>query len=214
MRYKTIIAVLMLAALLLTGCGGKTEENADATATPPAVTATPETTPESTTPPTPEVTKAPEPPKPPTQTPETTPVPSTEPTPQPEAGTDLAACKADMVSQLGLTDVVEMSVDRLSALYGIAADQVVQSASFVAASGAAFPMEIVMVEAASEDAAADIQTRLENRLAAIEEQASSYDPDSTALAQACSVRRDGCFVAMFFSSYHGEMDGIYAGYLK
>ena len=214
MRYKTIIAVLLLAALLLTGCGGKTEENADATAPPPAVAATPETTPESTTPPTPEVTKAPETPEPPTQTPETTPVPSTEPTPQPEAGTDLAACKADMVSQLGLTDVVEMSVDRLSALYGIAADQVVQSASFVAASGAAFPMEIVMVEAASEDAAADIQTRLENRLAAIEEQASSYDPDSTALAQACSVRRDGCFVAMFFSSYHGEMDGIYAGYLK
>ena len=71
-----------------------------------------------------------------------------------------------------------------------------------------------MLEAADETAAAEIQSKLEVRLAAIEEQASSYDPDSTALAQACSVRRDGCFVAMFFSSEHETMDTIYAGYLE
>ena len=216
---KNLTVLLLAAALLLSGCSAKKTDPSTPTETPaPTQEVISAATPENTLPPTPEASSQPEQTPIPTPVPVETPIPTPEPTPEvtlfPETGTDLDACKADMVDQLGLTDVVDMSVERMSALYGIDGTTVVRSASFVAASGAAFPMEIVMLEAADETAAAEIQSKLEVRLAAIEEQASSYDPDSTALAQACSVRRDGCFVAMFFSSEHETMDTIYAGYLE
>ena len=141
-----------------------------------------------------------------TETTETDPATQTET--QEPAGTDtdttgavdLAALREKMVADYQLTDVLE-----LETAYGISADLVKSSASFNAASGAAFPQEIVMVEAADENAAAQVAEKLTNRLSSIAEQAASYDPDSLALAEKCTVVTDGVYVGMFFSTNYDGM---------
>lgn len=124
---------------------------------------------------------------------------------QPTAGADLAALRTQLLTDCGLTDYVEVETDALATVYGIDTAQVVSSASFNAMTGAAFPDEIVMVQAADETAAADVAAKLESRLGAIAEQAASYDPDSQALAEKCKVVTDGVYVGMFFSSHYDEM---------
>lgn len=118
---------------------------------------------------------------------------------------DLAALRDKMIADYQLTDVLEVETAALESAYGITADLVKNSASFNAASGAAFPQEIVMVEAVDENAAAQVATKLENRLSSIAEQAASYDPDSLALAEKCKVVTDGVYVGMFFSSNYDGM---------
>jgi len=134
-------------------------------------------------------------------------------TPDEQTVVDLSACREEMVSQLELTDVANVETGKLLDLYGIEETQVNQSACFVAGSGEAFPMEIVMIEATDETNAKDIQEKLQNRLTNIEEQASSYDPVGTKLAQSCTVQLDGVYVAMFFSANEAEMLTIYSDYI-
>ena len=125
-----------------------------------------------------------------TETTETDPATQTET--QEPAGTDTDT-----------TGAVDLAA--LETAYGISADLVKSSASFNAASGAAFPQEIVMVEAADENAAAQVAEKLTNRLSSIAEQAASYDPDSLALAEKCTVVTDGVYVGMFFSTNYDGM---------
>lgn len=118
---------------------------------------------------------------------------------------DLNALREKMIADSNLTDVLPVETAALENIYGITADQVKSSASFNASSGAAFPQEIVMVEAVDEAAAADITKKLEGRLTTIAEQAASYEPDSQALAEKCKVVTEGVYVGMFFSSHYDNM---------
>lgn len=126
-------------------------------------------------------------------------------TTEPAAGVDLAALRTQFATDYELTDVLDVETEGLNNLYGITADQVASSASFNAASGAAFPQEIVMIQAVDEAAAADIAGKLESRLSNIAEQAASYDPESLELAENCPVVTDGVYVGMFFSSHYDDM---------
>ncbi len=146
---------------------------------------------------------------------ETTPEPAAEHEPEAAAqAVDLEACKEKMVSTLDLSDVAEIGASRLLDLYGIKSEWVKASASFAAASGAAFPMEIIMIEATDESAAKQILEKLETRVSDIYEQAASYDPDSAALAKKCPVERDGVYVSMFFSEKYADMQKIFNEAIK
>lgn len=125
--------------------------------------------------------------------------------PTPASNVDLAALRTQLLTDCGLTDYVEVETEALATVYGIDTAQVANSASFNAMTGAAFPDEVVMVQAVDETAAAAIAGNLENRLSAIAEQAASYDPESQALAEKCKVVTDGVYVGMFFSSHYDEM---------
>lgn len=127
---------------------------------------------------------------------------------------DLADCKRRMASELSLIDVSDIEKSSLPDMYDIAENNVKQSACFVAASDGAFPKEVVMVEAVSTDAAAEIAGKLRARLSAIQEQASSYDPDSESLAKASPVVQSGVYVAMFFASEHDSMKSIFESYIS
>lgn len=131
-----------------------------------------------------------------------------------EADVDLAALRTQMIADNGIADYMEVETPGLTNLYGIDAAQVAASASFQASAGTAFPQEIVMVRAVDEAAAADIAAKLENRLASIADQASSYDPDSLALAQSCGVITNGTYVGMFFSASHEAMSSAFLGALS
>ena len=147
------------------------------------------------------------------ETPETQP----EVQPQPEQPTavsvDLAAVHTDIQTQLGITDALPLETDALLNLYGIDSSWVAQSASFVTMAGT-FPDEVILVEAVDETAAASIQEKLQNRLNEVLVQSESYDPDNYKAAQSCSVRVNGCYVALILSPKQADMAAIYEGYVS
>lgn len=128
-----------------------------------------------------------------------------EPANEPAADVDLEALKAQMLSDAGITDYIDVPAENLSSVYGIDAAQVVSAAAFNAMTGGAFPEEVVMVQAADEAAAADVAAKLEAKLDAIAQQAASYDPDSLELAENCDVVIDGVYVGLFFTQHYDAM---------
>lgn len=124
---------------------------------------------------------------------------------EPGKTADLSALRDQIISDCGITESVNVETSGLTNVYGIAADDVASSASFTASSGAAFPQEIVMVQAKDETAAANVKSKLENRLKEISDQAASYDPESQALAEKCTVVTNGVYVGMFFSKDYDKM---------
>lgn len=129
------------------------------------------------------------------------------------ASVNLESVKNAIITIAGIQDPLDVPTARLSSLYGIEASLVKQSACFVTIEGA-FPHEIVMIEAIDEDAAKSITALLNNRLAEVKEQSKSYDAENYALAQQCSVDRNGCFVTMFLTPQHANMKVIYNGLAK
>lgn len=126
---------------------------------------------------------------------------------------NLEAVKNAIITIVGVADPLDVPTSRLSSLYGIDASLVKQSACFVTIEGA-FPDEIVMIEAVNEDAASSIKSLLNNRLAEVKEQSKSYDAENYALAQQCSVDKKGLFVTMFLTPQHANMKVIYEGLVK
>lgn len=149
------------------------------------------------------------------ETPETQ--PEVQPDPQPDqpadVSVDLAAVRTDIQTQLGITDALPLETDALLNLYGIDSSWVAQSASFVTMAGT-FPDEVILVEAVDETAAASIQEKLQNRLNEVLVQSESYDPDNYKAAQSCSVRVNGCYVALILSPKQADMAAIYEGYVS
>lgn len=134
-----------------------------------------------------------------------------EPAGEPAADVDLEALKAQMLSDAGIADYIDVPTENLSSLYGIDAAQVVSAAAFNAMTGGAFPEEVVMVQAADEAAAADVAAKLEARLDSIAQQAASYDPDSLELAGNCDVVTAGVYVGLFFTQHYDAMVSAFQG---
>jgi len=124
---------------------------------------------------------------------------------EPATGADLAAVMAQMISDAGIADYIEVPAENLSNVYGIDGAQIVNAAAFNAMTGGAFPEEVVMVQAVDEAAAADIAAKLEGRLTSIADQAASYDPASLELAENCDVVTSGVYVGLFFSNHYDAM---------
>lgn len=135
-------------------------------------------------------------------------------TPPAETGTsvDLSAVRADIISQLSISDPLNLETDALMNLYGIDASLVAQSASFVTMSGT-FPDEVILVEAVDEAAAATIQEKLQNRLNEVLVQSETYDPENYKAAQSCQVRVNGLYVSLILSPKQADMAAIYATYV-
>ena len=136
---------------------------------------------------------------------ETTETESTEASESGGSAVDLAALSSQLKSENNISDSVDLTSDAIVKGYGVSADQIKSAAGFSASSGAAFPEEIVMVEAVDETAAADVKTKMDEHLKSIADQAASYDPDSLELAENCTVVQDGVYVGMFFTQNYDAM---------
>ena len=121
---------------------------------------------------------------------------------------DLAALKASMIDTLAIEGAVDVASDRLTALYGIDAADVADSACFIKMEGS-FPDEIVMIKAASADAAGRIAEKLGVKLDDVLNQSKNYDADNYAIAQTCKVVTKGDYVSLFISAKHVEMEKMF-----
>lgn len=121
---------------------------------------------------------------------------------------DISAVKEQIISELGITDAMDLPGDRLLNLYGIETADIKLSASFVTMGGV-FPDEVVMVEAVDSAAADRVEEKLGARLDEVLVQAQSYSPEDYAVAKECKVQRVGDTVAVFISKDHARMEEIF-----
>ena len=188
-RILSITVALLLLMLALAACGGNSEEPAETEPT--------------------EVTET-------TEEPAETTEESAEPAEEVEEAaetvaetSDLMALANQMIQEAGITDAIPVSAEALTNVYGLDPAQIVAAAGYNAASGGAFPQEIVLVQASSADNAAAVAQAFTNRLSDIAAQAESYDPDSLALAQKCSVVTNGDYVGLFFSEHYDQFVDLF-----
>ena len=188
-RILSITVALLLLMLALAACGGNSEEPAETESTEVTeTTEEPAETTEETAEPAEEVEEAAE------TVAETS---------------DLMAPANQMIQEAGITDAIPVSAEALTNVYGLDPAQIVAAAGYNAASGGAFPQEIVLVQASSADNAAAVAQAFTNRLSDIAAQAESYDPDSLALAQKCSVVTNGDYVGLFFSEHYDQFVDLF-----
>lgn len=105
---------------------------------------------------------------------------------------------------------MDMDEDALTSLYGIEAAWCKDFAC-IATMGGVFPSDILMFEAADDDAKENIKTVLEAKLDDFLTQAQNYDEDSYALAKSCKVIETGNYIALFLAPQHEEMENIFLG---
>ncbi len=226
---KRYLYILLALALLLTACAAKPEPE---TAAPPEEAAEqqpePQPVPEPQ-PPEPQPIPEPQPPEPQPipepQPPEPQPVPEPQPPepqptpdpqppePQPIPTVSLSDVCASMVTAAGVTEPMYLDTDAFANLYGIDPSWVAQSAGFVTMSGV-FPDEVAIFEAVDAGAAAQIAACLQTRLDEVMVQAETYDPDSYAKAQQCSVVTNGNYVRLLLSPKQAELAEAYGQYIQ
>ena len=121
---------------------------------------------------------------------------------------DLASLRENMISTFGGEEPIKFESDILLDLYGIAADDVAESACYMTMDGV-FPQEIIMIKATDADALARISKSLENRISEVKVQSEGYDPENYALAQRCNVVSKGLYVTMFLSPHFEQMTEMF-----
>ena len=121
---------------------------------------------------------------------------------------DILALRNKMISDFGDHDAITFESDVLLDLYGIAGEDVAESACYMTMDGV-FPQEIIMIKAINEDALSRISASLENRISEVKTQSENYDPENYALAQKCKVATRGLYVTMFLSPNFDEMTEMF-----
>lgn len=128
-------------------------------------------------------------------------------------GISLETIRSEMIDSLSVEEPFLLETDALLGLYGISADMVAQSASFVTMSGT-FPDEIILVEAVDSAAADAVEELLCNRLNEVLVQSQTYDAENYAAAQACQVWRNDLFVALILSPDQQAIVECYLGFFE
>ena len=125
----------------------------------------------------------------------------------------LADILDEIVASTGVTGQIPVDQTNLTALYGIAGEDVAECACCITMNGI-FPDEILLIRASSDEAAQRIVQSLETRLAEVKNQSKNYDPGSYEIAQKCRVERTGLYIDFFVSAKHVQMRALYQAHLK
>jgi len=126
---------------------------------------------------------------------------------------ELAKVRDQILMDCTIAEPIMLTNDHLLNLYGIASEDVKQSACCMTMNGI-FPDEVLMIEAVDSAAADRIAQKLEGRLTEVKNQSANYDPENYAIAQQCAVNKNGNYLALFISAKHPKMTEIYNGYFK
>lgn len=132
---------------------------------------------------------------------------------QKTADLDVKAVMADMLKQYPIQDGMELSESDLLNFYGIQSEQVEAFAADLAADGIT-ANEIVLIKAKDEDSAAEVETKLQNRLDARRNELNGYMPDQYEIVEKSEVKRDGVYVRLIISPQQDALVDIYNSYLN
>ena len=117
-------------------------------------------------------------------------------------------------STYGLTDLKTIDdTDSLNRYYQVAAESVKQFAAELPTSSKDFN-EIILIEAADENAAAQIKTQLDARLRSQLSNAKSYNAEQVSMIEACETKQNGNYVYLVIGDKHDEINSTIADALK
>ena len=124
-------------------------------------------------------------------------------------GKKLSEVYSAVKSQVTLSDMNEFTdVKSLDRFYGISAESVEDFAGGVNNSGVNME-EIVLVKAKDDNAAASVETALNNRKQAKYNENKNDNPEQAEVIEKCAVTRDGVYVAMILSPNAAQITSIY-----
>lgn len=120
----------------------------------------------------------------------------------------------DVMAKFSLgEELMTLTTDDLRDMYGIDAADVKQFAAAINSTGIKCD-EIILIEAASSDAAARVKTALDNRYQAKLNETENYLPDEYAIIKTCSVTTNGNFVAMIVAANAADLTKTYTDSLQ
>lgn len=130
------------------------------------------------------------------------------------ADVDLQKVFDDINTQFEIFDLTVIDdVSKLNRYYMIEEDKVEQFAAEFSAESSVFT-EIVLIKAVDETAAADIATLLNNHYQSRMSEAKSYNPESVAMLENCSVEQNGTYVSLIISDKADEIKETYNSYFE
>ncbi len=130
------------------------------------------------------------------------------------ADVDLSKVMDDINAQFDSQDlkVLEDSAD-LERYYMITEDMVEQFAVEFSTQSSVFT-EVVFVEAVDEATASEVATLLNNHYQSRLSEAKSYNPESVAMLESCSVEQNGTYVSLIIGDNATQMKEIYNSYFE
>ncbi len=130
------------------------------------------------------------------------------------ADVDLKAVFDDINSQFGISDLTVIEeASKLNRYYMIEEAKVKQFAAEFSAESSVFT-EIVLVEGVDEAAASEIATFLNNHLQSRLSEAKSYNPESVAMLEGCSVDQNGTYVSLIIADNAADIKAVYDSYFE
>lgn len=130
------------------------------------------------------------------------------------ADVDLKTVFDDINSQFGITGLTVIEdASKLNRYYMIEEDMVEDFAAEFSAESSVFT-EIVLIKAVDEAAASEIATLLNNHLQSRMSEAKSYNPESVAMLEGCSVETNGVYVSLIVDEKAAEIKAVYDSYFK
>lgn len=118
-----------------------------------------------------------------------------------------------LLEQAPIEGGIALTQDDMLNFYGIQEEDMKSFAADLAADGIT-AQEIVLVEAASEDSAEEVEAKLQSRLDARRNEFNGYLPDQYAVVEKSEVKRDGVYVRLIISPQQEELVKLYNSYLN
>ncbi len=130
------------------------------------------------------------------------------------ADVDLVKVMDDINAQFDAQDlkVLEEAAD-LERYYMITEDMIEQFAVEFSTQSSVFT-EVVFVEAVDETTATEIATLLNNHYQSRLSEAKSYNPESVAMLESCSVEQNGTYVSLIIGDNASQMKEVYNSYFE
>ncbi|MBQ2971803.1 MAG: DUF4358 domain-containing protein [Ruminococcus sp.] len=130
------------------------------------------------------------------------------------ADVDLQTVFDDINSQFGIEGITVIEdVAKLNRYYMIEEDTVEQFAAEFSAESSVYK-EIVLVKAVDEASASEIATLLNNHYQSRLSEAKSYNPESVAMLENCSVEQNGVYVSLIIDENAADIKAVYDSYFE
>ena len=127
---------------------------------------------------------------------------------------DLKTVFDDINSKFGFTDLIVLEeASKLNRYFQIDESKVKQFAAELSTESSVFT-EIILIEAVDEAAAKEMVTALNNHLQTRKDEAKSYNPESVAMLDKCTVENNGTYVTLIIDEKASEIRDLYNSYFK
>ena len=130
------------------------------------------------------------------------------------ADVDLRTVFDDINTQFGIDGITVIEdVAKLNRYYMIEEDTVEQFAAEFSAESSSYK-EIVLLKAVDEGSASEIAAVLNNHYQSRLSEAKSYDAESVAMLEKCSVEQNGVYVSLIIDENATDIKAVYDSYFE